>query len=105
MSKMIQIRNVPDGIHRILKVRAARAGLSLSDYLLKELRFMTERPTPEDLWARIVADGPTDPGESAADAIRAEREMREEDIIREERRRAEEPGHRKNPPERGRPAR
>jgi antitoxin FitA len=37
MSKMIQIRNVPDELHRTLKVRAAQAGMTLSDYLLSEI--------------------------------------------------------------------
>ena len=45
MSKMIQIRNVPDALHRRLKARAAEAGMSLSDYLLAELRRSAERPT------------------------------------------------------------
>ena len=44
---MIQIRNVPDRVHRALKSRAALQGLSLSDYLLRELRGLTERPTLE----------------------------------------------------------
>ncbi len=45
MSKMIQIRNVPDGLHRRLKARAAMAGRSLSDYLLNEIRRAAERPS------------------------------------------------------------
>jgi hypothetical protein len=80
MSKMIQIRNVPDGIHRTLKVRAAKAGLTLSDFLLRELRFLTERPTMEELLERIASRGRTDPGESAADAVRAGREEREAEL-------------------------
>ena len=44
MSKMIQIRNVPDGLHRALKVRAAKAGMTLSDYLLSEIERVVERP-------------------------------------------------------------
>ncbi len=42
---MIQIRNVPDALHRRLKSRAALAGMSLSDYLLGEIRSVAERPT------------------------------------------------------------
>ena len=45
MSKMIQLRNVPDALHRTLKARAAMAGMSLSDYLLAEIREVAERPT------------------------------------------------------------
>ncbi len=45
MGKMVQVRNVPDALHRSLKARAATAGMSLSDYLLGELREIAERPT------------------------------------------------------------
>jgi antitoxin FitA len=45
MTKMIQVRNVPDALHRSLKARAAMAGISLSDYLLAELREIADRPT------------------------------------------------------------
>ena len=45
MTVMIQIRNVPDALHRRLKSRAAMAGMSLSDYLLSEIRHVAERPT------------------------------------------------------------
>ena len=45
MSKMIQIRNVPDTLHRRLKARAAMAGMSLSDYLLSEIREIAEQPS------------------------------------------------------------
>jgi hypothetical protein len=44
MAKMIQVRNVPDALHRSLKARAAMAGMSLSDYLLVEFREIAERP-------------------------------------------------------------
>jgi antitoxin FitA len=50
--KMIQIRNVPDEIHATLKSRAALDGLSLSDYLLREMKRISERPTPMELRAR-----------------------------------------------------
>jgi plasmid stability protein len=49
MGKTIQIRNVPEALHRKLKARAAEAGMSLSDYLLREVRKSAERPTAEDL--------------------------------------------------------
>jgi antitoxin FitA len=48
MTAMIQIRNVPDALHRRLKSRAALAGMSLSDYLLGEIRQVAERPTLDD---------------------------------------------------------
>jgi len=53
MSRMVQIRNVPDALHRKLKVRAADAGQTLSDYLLAELQRLAARPTRDDLLARI----------------------------------------------------
>jgi plasmid stability protein len=53
MSKMIQLRNVPDALHRSLKARAAMAGRSLSDYLLSEIKEIAERPTLEELRERL----------------------------------------------------
>ena len=53
MTKMIQIRNVPDALHRTLKARAAMAGMSLSDYLLAEIREIAERPTLAELRGRL----------------------------------------------------
>jgi len=53
MSKMVQVRNVPDGLHRKLKARAAHAGRTLSDYLLAELERLAARPTREEMLARI----------------------------------------------------
>lgn len=76
MSKMIQIRHVPDHVHRRLKARAAEAGLSLSDYLLAEIRSLAEAPTPDELWERVQSRGSVELDESAADAVRAEREAR-----------------------------
>jgi antitoxin FitA len=76
MSVMIQIRNVPDDLHRILKSRAALAGMSLSDYLLKEVRQVAERPTMEEMLKRIAAREPVKTGASSADLVRAERDSR-----------------------------
>ena len=45
MSKMVQVRNVPDELHRALKVRAAQSGMTLSDYILAELEGIAEKPT------------------------------------------------------------
>ena len=53
MSKMIQVRNVPDTLHRTLMARAALAGMSLSDFLLAEIRRLAERPTMEELRERL----------------------------------------------------
>jgi plasmid stability protein len=54
---LIQIRNVPDDVHRTLKARAAMSGRSLSDYLLRELTRVARCPTPEELEERISARG------------------------------------------------
>jgi antitoxin FitA len=53
MSKMIQLRNVPDALHRSLKARAAMAGRSLSDYLLSEIKEIAERPTLSEMRLRL----------------------------------------------------
>src|SRR4051794_11743440 len=53
MSKMVQIRNVPDALHRTLKVRAADSGQTLSDYLLAELERLAARPTRHEMLTRI----------------------------------------------------
>jgi|SwirhisoilCB2_FD_contig_31_26018113_length_358_multi_6_in_0_out_0_2 antitoxin FitA len=71
MPTMIQIRNVPDDLHRRLKARAAMAGMSLSDYLLKEISAVADRPTMEEMRKRLASRSRVETGESAADAIRA----------------------------------
>ena len=76
MSKMIQVRNVPDDLHRRLKARAALEGLSLSDYLLEEIRQAAARPTLGELLARIKGRERVKLSLSPADAIRAERDQR-----------------------------
>jgi len=53
MSKTVQIRHVPDALHRRLKSRAADAGQALSDYLLAELVRVAARPTREEMLARL----------------------------------------------------
>ncbi len=73
MSKMIQVRNVPDDLHRALKVRAAERGLSLSDYLLGELEGLVGQPTMAELMKRIMEQEPADLGVSGAELIRAQR--------------------------------
>src|SRR2546429_136347 len=54
MPRMIQLRHVPDDLHRKLKARAALEGLSLSDYLLREVRRVAERPTWAELRHRLA---------------------------------------------------
>lgn len=74
MATMIQIRNVPDALHRRLKSRAALAGMSLSDYLLGEIRAVAERPTVEELRARLATRSGVAPSVPPAEAVRAERD-------------------------------
>ena len=76
MSIMIQLRNVPDSLHRRLKARAALEGMSLSDYLIAELRRFAERPTVTELRGRLAGHEPVALRESPADAVRAERDSR-----------------------------
>ena len=75
MSKMIQIRNVPESLHRELKARAARAGQSLSDFLLAELRRVAAKPTMKEVLDRIRSRPPVDlKGLSPAEIIREHRD-------------------------------
>ena len=76
MPVMIQIRNVPDTLHRRLKSRAAMAGMSLSDYLLSEIRQVADRPTLDELRARLEQRVAVTPSVAPADAVRAERDSR-----------------------------
>lgn len=73
---MIQVRHVPEAVHRTLKSRAALAGMSLSDYLRAELERMAERPTRQELLARIAARPRVEPRKRVADLVRAERDRR-----------------------------
>jgi antitoxin FitA len=75
-SKMIPVRNVPDDLHRRLKARAALAGMSLSEYLLQELKHAAARPTAEELRARLQRRTAVHPQEQVVDAVRAERDAR-----------------------------
>jgi antitoxin FitA len=76
MSKMIQLRNVPDALHRTLKARAALAGMSLSDYLLTEIREIAERPTLAELRDRVHKRKPILAEFNSALLVREEREAR-----------------------------
>jgi plasmid stability protein len=73
-SKLIEIRNVPDEIHRKLEVRAAERGTSLSDFLLAELAEIADRPTLAELMERLAADEAADLDEPPEVTIRRLRE-------------------------------
>ncbi len=73
---MIQIRNVPDALHRKLKARAASAGMALSNFVLVELREVAERPTLNELRARLHQREPVALPFPAERAVRAERDAR-----------------------------
>jgi plasmid stability protein len=76
MPKMIQLRNVPDALHRKLKMRAAAAGMSLSDYLITEVRRSADAPTYDELRERLARRTPVDARPTPAEAVRAERQSR-----------------------------
>jgi antitoxin FitA len=71
---MVQIRNVPDGLHRKLKSRAADAGQTLSDFLLAELERLAARPTRDEMLTRVHHRKRVTLKTPAAVVIRAERE-------------------------------
>src|SRR5256712_12707627 len=73
MPRMIQLRHVPDDLHRRLKARAALEGLSLSDYLLREVRRVAERPTLAELRYRLAPRPPGVPRVPPAQALGAGR--------------------------------
>jgi hypothetical protein len=73
VGKTVQIRNVPDKAHRILKTRAAQAGMSLSEYLMRELRRSAERLTTDEILERLR----TLPPVTTSDPVDALREARE----------------------------
>ena len=76
MSKLIQLRNVPDALHRQLKARAALAGLPLSDYLIREVRKIAEKPTPEQMRERLRLREPYRGRVSPTEVVREERDSR-----------------------------
>jgi plasmid stability protein len=76
MSKMIQIRNVPDQLHRTLKARAAKAGMSLSDFLRRELEHTAALPTMDEWLDRVSRNKPIPTKRSAAEVIRELRDSR-----------------------------
>ena len=76
MSKMLQIRNVPDEVHRRLKSRAALSGMSMSDYVLREIERTLSQPTRDEVFARIAELPPIDLDPPSAEVLRDERKRR-----------------------------
>lgn len=76
MSTMIQIRDVPDRIHRAAKARAAVEGLTLSAYVLRELERALSRPTRHELLKRIAGLPPVEVEPSPSEVVRHERDSR-----------------------------
>jgi plasmid stability protein len=76
MSKMIQIRNVPDDVHRTLKIRAASEGISLSDYIKRDLEELAKQAMLEQTFADARARGES--GISAEEIVSDLRQMRGE---------------------------
>jgi antitoxin FitA len=76
MNRAIQIRDVPDDVHRKLKARAARQGRTLSEMLRLELEAIANQPSLEEVLAQIRSDEPVLHGESSAEAVRSGRAER-----------------------------
>jgi plasmid stability protein len=76
MSTMIQIRNVPQRVHRVLKARAAQQGLTLSDYLLREITRVAEHPTLDEVLDRIKQRSSVQVDIDPAAVVRADRDSR-----------------------------
>jgi len=76
MPKMIQLRHVPDELHRTLKARAALEGMSLSDYLLQEIEEAASYPTIAELREKLAGRAPFVPRILPAKVIRAKRDRR-----------------------------
>jgi plasmid stability protein len=74
MSKMIQLRNVPDALHRKLKARAALEGLSLSDFLTREAQKIADRPTLAEMRERLAERPVLDLSPSPTEIVREERD-------------------------------
>lgn len=77
MSRLVQIRDVPEDVHRTLKARAAQQGQSLSEHLRRELERIARSPTPAELRERLRRLEPAEVGEAPAEAVRELRERGE----------------------------
>jgi hypothetical protein len=69
MGRMVQIKDVPDDVHRILKARAALAGLTLTEYARRSLEDAARRPSRDELVADLATIEPVVTGETAAEAL------------------------------------
>jgi plasmid stability protein len=74
MTKMLQVRNVPDEVHARLKERAKAAGMTMSEYVLRELKELADKPSLDEIWRRAEA---RDSSVSLADAARLIRDERD----------------------------
>jgi plasmid stability protein len=79
MPVMIQLRHVPEDLHRKLKARAAMEGLSLSDYLIREIRQIAEKPTMSEMMERLARLEPVNMKTSPVKILRALRDGRDRD--------------------------
>jgi plasmid stability protein len=77
-TRMIQIRHVPEDVHQALKERAKREGISLSDYLRRELMLITQKLTWEELFEEMDRDARSFDGLEGIDSAELIREGREE---------------------------
>ncbi|NJM31301.1 MAG: hypothetical protein HC855_15530 [Rhizobiales bacterium] len=76
LTRDLQIRNVPDYVYEDLTAAAKEAGLSLSEYLRRELQEMTRRISMHQMFERIATREPVEPVLSAAEIIRLDRDNR-----------------------------
>jgi plasmid stability protein len=74
MGVLLQIRDVPEDVHRALKARAAAAGVSLSEYVRGVLERTASRPTPAELAARVATRGAVEPSQPSEVTVRSLRE-------------------------------
>jgi hypothetical protein len=80
-TRMIQIRHVPEDVHRKLKERAKREGMSLSDYLLREITLLSTQLSWDELFDEIDRDRPAPLGEvDTVELIRQGREERDREL-------------------------
>jgi len=79
--KMLQVRNVPEELHRDLKVRAAKEGVTLSELVLRELPRIANRPSLGELLQRVREREPVTGGPSSAELVRAAREERDQELM------------------------
>jgi plasmid stability protein len=76
MTRMLQVRNVPDDVHARLKERAKAAGMSMSEYVLRELKELADKPSLDEIWRRAEARDSSVSLADAAQLIRDERDAR-----------------------------